>query len=475
MRAVVLVVVIAAHGVAQQVHRVPLNYPTIQAAVSAAAPSDIVAVGPGTYFENVVCARPITIRSDRGPKLTVVDGQRRGPVFMLTAAGIRLEGFTIRNGSGMVDPGTFQQCSGFGCTYANQGLFEPVRGGGVYAPAAVHIVGNVITGNRIDYKQMAQYGYAEGAGIYAGPGAVIEGNEITANELVGLGDRLACGPFPSCSRSIGSPSGGIAIHGGGLIIGNRIMHNRIDRWGLDLAAVKTNGLVANNVIAQNQANGITHTAFIANNTIVDNAQFGSYTWTGTLVNCIVRGNRQQLFAHNATYSNIEGGSPGMGNIDVDSKMVDRINGDFHLRYDSPCRDAGTTYAPMPPGDDEGDPRTSGAAPDIGADEFHPHLYLTGRLAPGGVAHLKAVGAPNSSVHWAFSPNPTLLRPPVAIPGYGDWYLPAPFFVQTAPPIPSIGVQLVTIPIPGGVPSPTVLSMQALVGNDLTNAIVPVVK
>ncbi|UCE33103.1 MAG: hypothetical protein JSV40_07610, partial [Deltaproteobacteria bacterium] len=46
-----------------------------------------------------------------------------------------------------------------------------------------------------------------------------------------------------------------------------------------------------------------------------------------------------------------------------------LTGDFHLQADSPCIDAGTATAPgLPATDFDGEPRTSGAAPDIGADE-----------------------------------------------------------------------------------------------------------
>lgn len=70
-----------------------------------------------------------------------------------------------------------------------------------------------------------------------------------------------------------------------------------------------------------------------------------------------------------TYSNIEGGYPGTGNINVDPLFVRGSTGDLHLAYGSPCIDAGTSAIPLPATDRDGEPRTLDAAPDMGADEF----------------------------------------------------------------------------------------------------------
>ena len=58
------------------------------------------------------------------------------------------------------------------------------------------------------------------------------------------------------------------------------------------------------------------------------------------------------------------------NIQQDPLFVDEANGDFHLQVGSPCIDAGANNAAeLPETDFEGDPRTLGSAPDMGADEY----------------------------------------------------------------------------------------------------------
>lgn len=83
--------------------RIPADQPTIQAGIDASTSGDTVLVAPGTYFENIAYDnKDITLRSEGGPAVTVIDGSSVLSVIKvkyLTAASA-IEGFTIRNGSG---------------------------------------------------------------------------------------------------------------------------------------------------------------------------------------------------------------------------------------------------------------------------------------------------------------------------------------------------------------------------------------
>ena len=66
----------------------------------------------------------------------------------------------------------------------------------------------------------------------------------------------------------------------------------------------------------------------------------------------------------ASYSNIQDGFPGEGNIDP---FMDET---FHLLAGSPCINAGTHLSPdLPDTDFEGDPRIVDGFVDMGADEY----------------------------------------------------------------------------------------------------------
>jgi predicted outer membrane repeat protein len=95
----------------------------------------------------------------------------------------------------------------------------------------------------------------------------------------------------------------------------------------------------------------------------------------TLTNCVLWGNGgAQIVRSGAvtvTYSCIQGGWEGVGNISADPRFADAARADFHLRPDSPCVDAGDpVFAPTPGQVDiDGQPRLMREHVDMGADEL----------------------------------------------------------------------------------------------------------
>jgi len=77
--------------------QVPQEYPTIQAAVNAAGAGDIIEVGSGTYLENVIVNKTVTIKGDSATT-TIVDGSGKDMVFNIQEDNVELSDLTIRNG-----------------------------------------------------------------------------------------------------------------------------------------------------------------------------------------------------------------------------------------------------------------------------------------------------------------------------------------------------------------------------------------
>lgn len=97
--------------------------------------------------------------------------------------------------------------------------------------------------------------------------------------------------------------------------------------------------------------------------------------------------------------------------------------DFHLTWNSPCRNAGTTNTPPPPDSDfEGDPRIALGKIDIGSDEFYYHLYRMGAVIPGNQIAIKAVGGPAMRVTLYLGSG---IQDPPQPSAHGDIYLELP--------------------------------------------------
>jgi hypothetical protein len=119
---------------------------------------------------------------------------------------------------------------------------------------------------------------------------------------------------------------------------------------------------------------------ITGNTAGDCGAIGCYDSSPTITNCILWADSPpEINAGGGsnpvvTYSDIQGGFTGVGNINVNPLFVGAR--DYHLVLDSPCIDAGTNNAAgLSTTDFEGDPRVidgnndGTATVDMGADEF----------------------------------------------------------------------------------------------------------
>jgi|GEM_PF-2126419 len=95
--------------------------PTIQAGIDIANPGDVVQVAPGTYSENVVISKEITVESTAGAASTTIDGSSRGECVSFAGSlgnSCVLRNFTITAGSSGADCNTSRPTIE-GCTFLN--------------------------------------------------------------------------------------------------------------------------------------------------------------------------------------------------------------------------------------------------------------------------------------------------------------------------------------------------------------------
>ena len=124
------------------------QYRTISEAVKSAQFGDTVLVGPGTYVENIVVDKPITVVSTNGASATVVKAADTSKdVFVLSGSDITIQGFTITAGKMGVTFGHTSNCVLTGCV-VNGNVF------GVYLSGAT---GNLVSNNNLNSNGFGTY------------------------------------------------------------------------------------------------------------------------------------------------------------------------------------------------------------------------------------------------------------------------------------------------------------------------------
>jgi hypothetical protein len=149
-----------------------------------------------------------------------------------------------------------------------------------------------------------------------------------------------------------------------------------------------------------------------------------------------------------------------GNISADPLLVDPSGLDCHLAWPSPCRDAGDSSAVLEKTDFEGDPRIAGSSADMGADEFHEHLYCLGRAVPASFVSIRIAGTPSAPVTLALGSG--ILDPPQPTP-YGNLYLALPLVRFNPGTIPASGILFCPATVPATWIPGEEKPLQALVG------------
>ncbi len=318
---------------------------TIQDAINAALPGDVIVVKSGIYTENIdFLGKAVVVHSKYGPAHTIIDGGLAGPVISFTngeGADTVLDGFSLTNGDGAV--------------------VSSYTGGAIHCDGASPLLtNNIIFGNFA----------VHGAGIHARNSAdpVISNNTIYSNLSSG---SLAGG-------------GGIFVESSApLIVNNTVFGNTADYGG---------GIKCHN-----------RSSVVIANTIV----WGNTASTGRE---LFIGSTPDPSVVSISYSDVEGGLSssyvasgctlnwGAGMIDEDPLFVEPAVGDFHLTFDSLCKNAGDNGS-VPAdllGDFEKDPRIHDGCVDMGADEFHTHLYHNGTVIPGSPFSFRVIGPPNTT-------------------------------------------------------------------------------
>lgn len=397
---------------------------TVTAALATARAGDEIWVAAGVYAERIDLRNEValyggfagieTARDARDwlANPSILDGGGAGIVVRCQFAGAtpatRLDGFTIRNGVGILGGGI--ACTATSPTLANNLITGNVShgpGGGICCDNGAN---PVIVNNRI-VDNLAGGEEADGGGIACitggrgnlGSSPLILGNLIARNRAEENGGGIvASGIFVSEDGQVVVPSAPV-------ILNNLIADNLATQPPLGDRSLGGGGIacvddgmaprIANNTIVGNsglQAGGILLVGgardqpLVANNTLVGNGG-PAIRWVGVqslrFVNNLVAFNTAGL----TRWSQQPGGTPTLvrnlifgnevdfdglpdvrgvdGNLGLDPRLAGAAYGDLHLQPDSPCIHAGDpTWVDAGWVDMDGTSRLQDGRVDIGADE-----------------------------------------------------------------------------------------------------------
>ncbi len=287
-------------------------YCSIQTAIDNAVDTDEIVVAPGTYNEAInFLGKAITLRSSDGPEVTIIDGTGffTHVVQCVSGEGLDtiLDGFTITGGN------------------ARGNIPDNLGGGMLNTESSPTVMNCVFSGNT------AQAG--GGMYNYLGSFPTVTNCTFSGNLVAGGGGGM--------SNALSSPTVTDCTFSG----------NAAGVVGGAMYNIGGTPMVTNCTFSDNSAGG-------------GGGMFNRDNSSPIVTNCIVWGSTNGEIvnlpgaAPTVSYSDVQGGWPGLGNIDADPLFVDPDNGNLRLQPGSPCIDAGDNIA-VPAGittDLDGNPR-----------------------------------------------------------------------------------------------------------------------
>lgn len=263
--------------------------------------------------------------------------------------------------------------------------------------------------------------------------------------------------------------GGINCVNSDPIIRNNVIYYNFATYGAGIFCYNADPYITNNTIVENWATnggGGMYCKSSASPTAMNNIFWNNNSTSGNDEIVV------EIGSPIISYSDIDGGWPGTGNINADPQFVNSVWGDFHITWNSPCRDAGFNAAStLPETDFEGDDRKTFGQTDMGADEFAVRFYYSGKPRPGGSIYGNLVGIPGTSPvgFWVGS---GVREVPYFFPAYGNFWLKPPLlFSGFLGAIPADGVMSIYVDIPASPPAPYEIPLQALIGTELSNLLI----
>jgi len=252
---------------------VPGDYATIQSAVNFADSGDIISVDPGTYYEEVVVDKPLTIGSSSGdPADTIIEGSG-GDVFNVKADDVEINGFTIKSGyHGII------QKNANGCTYENNIISYNIFGLNIEGDLQTTLTGNTIQNNHIHHS------YQDAFTMEYTSENIIRGNTVESNSQGGIAVYYSDENLME-DNSLSDQSFGFHLRGSkNNVIDDNYIYDT--NKGVYLEVGSNYNIIVNNTMIKSYSSGIYLATWSNSNDIYKNIVMGSEFKEGiTIYSC----------------------------------------------------------------------------------------------------------------------------------------------------------------------------------------------
>ena len=247
---------------------VPDDFLTIQEALDSVPDGTTIVVSKGTYYENIdfmgkeVILQSIEPTNPEVVKNTIIHGNNNGSVVSFLNGegnGARLDGFTIRGGSGT-------ELSFIVSYLGERQNYNRIYGGGIIISgnSSPQITNNIIEDNMVRTARRGVFGVGAGIAVLDHSNPLIENNTIKSNDAEGYAGGVAIW-YRSAPQLLNNTiegnvsediAGGIlvAMECSPTIIGNYISNNSSHTSGGLYIAHRSSGLISDNTIYANSSN-----------------------------------------------------------------------------------------------------------------------------------------------------------------------------------------------------------------------------
>jgi parallel beta-helix repeat protein len=191
----------AAMGSSITVGKIGCDYTNIWEAIDAANPGDIIDVQSGTYYENIIVDKKLTLRGlNTGTGLPIVDASGRRDAITLRADDITLDGFVaINSGNDFSNDAGIKVISNNSIILNNSVIGNNANGIRLVKSSNCIITNNTAKNNKYNNIQLEEShnnkisantaidsGYSTGIMLYFSDNNIVFGNTATGNNRYGI-------------------------------------------------------------------------------------------------------------------------------------------------------------------------------------------------------------------------------------------------------------------------------------------------